>query len=160
MNMYIVFALFLVSAVVILCYLDKLKMRIARNLFFVLTAVLILYIPLAIWGNDLAQFSLQHRKDNLVQTTIQLVHHAIDISNLAFTSITAILVAVAMVCAVSAIIVVVQTAKVICTIIKRFKAENSNANKHPAKKTYQPKLVHSTIQFKRILYLRLCRLNS
>ena len=160
MNMYVVFAVYIISASIILVCLDHQKMRVARNLFLVLTIVLMLYIPIAIWGTDIAHFCTQNKDENLVRATLIFVHKAIDISNIAFASVTTLLLELSILAVTSTIIVVVQTAKVICKFVKKLQNKQQQKPKHPQKRNFQHKLVHSKIQYKRILYLRLCRLNS
>ncbi|MBQ2804297.1 MAG: hypothetical protein IKC52_01500 [Clostridia bacterium] len=160
MNMYVIFATFLVCSAIVLLCLDHLKMRVARNLFVVLTLVMILYIPIAIWGSDIVYFCVQHQGSSFVDTVVAFTNKAISVSNMAFASVTLLLSVLALVGSVACIIVVVQTAKAICKFVQKLQQKPQQKPQHPQKKTYEPKLVHSTIQYKRILYLRLCRLNS
>ena len=159
MNLYGVLAVFILSCSVILACLDRLKMRVAIGLFYVLCAVLVVYIPIAIFGVDIAQFCYEHQHDTIFQSVIAFANRTVKLSGLAFTSVTFILVILAIFCIVSSIILAVQTAKAICKIVQAIKKKRQHP-KHPAKKTFEPKLVHSKILYKRILYLRLCRLNS
>ncbi len=160
MNMYVVFAVFILSASIILVCLDHLKMRVARNLFLVLTMVLMLYIPIAIWSTDIAHFCTQNKDENLVRATLTFVYKVIDVSNIAFASVTVLLLELCILVVTSTIIVVAQTAKVICKFVQKLQNKQEQKTKHPQKQNFQHKLVHTKIQYKRILYLRLCRLNS
>ena len=160
MNMYVIFAIFAVSSSIIVACLDHLKMRVARNLFLVLAGVLMLYIPLAIWGSDIVYFCVQHQGSSFVDTVVAFTNKAIGVSNMAFASVTLLLSLLALVGSIACIIVIVHTARAICKLMQKLQQKPQQKPQHPQKKTYEPKLVHSTIQYKRILYLRLCRLNS
>ena len=151
MNMYVIFATFLVCSAIVLLCLDHLKMRVARNLFVVLTLVMILYIPIAIWGSDIVYFCVQHQGSSFVDTVVAFTNKAISVSNMAFASVTLLLSVLALVGSVACIIVVVQTAKAICKFVQKLQQKPQQKPQHPQKKTYEPKLVHSTIQYKRIL---------
>ena len=159
MNLYGVLAVFIVSCTVILACLDRLKMKVALGLFYVLCVVVALYIPFAIWGRDIAQFCYEQQNHTLLQSLIAFANKTVTLSGLAFSSLTLILAVLAVFCIVSIIILAVQTAKAICKIVQAIKNKRQHP-KHPAKQTFEPKLVHSKILYKRILYLRLCRLNS
>ncbi len=158
-NMYIVFALFFLSSAVILACLDRLKMRYAIALFMVLCVVLVAYIPLAIWGGDITEYCHQCPQNSLLQSLLTFANHKIEFSDFAVSSATLILAIIAIICATSAIILAVQTAEAICKLVRAIKNKRQHP-KVPQKKTYEPRLVHSKIQYKCILYLRLCRLNS
>jgi len=159
MNMYVVFALFMVSCAVILACLDHFKMRVARNLFWVLTLVLFMYIPVAIWGCDIADFCLQHQSDSFAHKVLVVVNNTIDACNVEFASVTLLLTVLALFFAISTVIVVVQAACAICKFVQGWKQKHQHP-KVPQKQNYQRKLVNTKIQYKRTLYLRLCRLNS
>ena len=159
MNMYVIFATFLVCSAIVLLCLDHLKMRVARNLFVVLTLVMILYIPIAIWGSDIVYFCVQHQGSSFVDTVVAFTNKAISVSNMAFASVTLLLSVLALVGSVACIIVVVQTAKAICKLMQKLQKEQQPPQR-PTKRNFEPKLAHSKILYKRILYLRLCRLNS
>ena len=133
MNMYVVFAVYIISASIILVCLDHQKMRVARNLFLVLTIVLMLYIPIAIWGTDIAHFCTQNKDENLVRATLIFVHKAIDISNIAFASVTTLLLELSILAVTSTIIVVVQTAKVICKFVKKLQKLSMHRRMCPAR---------------------------
>ena len=159
MNMYVIFAIFAVSSSIIVACLDHLKMRVARNLFLVLAGVLMLYIPLAIWGSDIVYFCVQHQGSNFVDTVVAFTNKAIGVSNMAFASVTLLLSLLALVGSIACIIVIVHTAKAICKLMQKLQKEQQPPQR-PTKRNFEPKLAHSKILYKRILYLRLCRLNS
>ena len=159
MNMYVIFAIFVVSSSIVVACLDHLKMRVARNLFLVLAGVLMLYIPLAIWGGDIVYFCVQHQGSSFVDTVVAFTNKAIGVSNVAFASVTLLLSVLALVGSIACIIVIVQTAKAICKLMQKLQKEQQPPQR-PTKRNFEPKLAHSKIFYKRILYLRLCRLNS
>ena len=157
-NMYVVFALFFLSSAVILACLDRLKMRYAIALFMVLCLVLVAYIPLAIWGGDITEYCQQCPQDSVVQSVLTFANRKIQFSDFAVSSATLILAVIAIICATSAVILAVHTAKAIRKFVEKIK-QNQHP-KVPQKQNFEPKLVHSKILYKRILYLRFCRLNS
>lgn len=160
MNMLAVFAIFLVSASIILVCLESLKMRVARNCFFALTFLLMQYIPLAILGSDFAFFCSQFQSNGLLRSLFVFFGHSIDISNLAFASVTIVFAVVALLSSVACIIVVVETACAICKLVAKIKNAKQQVPKHHGKASRQPRLVHTKIHYKYILYLHFCRLNS
>lgn len=48
MLIYVLFILFVISSIVILCLLDRLKMIVARNLFIIFMWVMYVFIPITI----------------------------------------------------------------------------------------------------------------
>ena len=159
MNMYVFFATFAISSAIILACLDHLKMRFARNLFLILTFALSTHIPVAIWGEELIILCTQHHQQGIVQTAITLFERGIDFSNHAFAYFSLLLTIVALISSVATVIVIVHTARSICKFVQELKKEQQ-PRKRPSKQNFEPRLAHSKIFYKRILYLRLCRLNS
>ena len=159
-KMYVIFATFAISCAIILACLDHLKMRLARNSFLVLACTLSTYIPVALWGSDLIVLCSQNSPENFVCYAVELFNQGIDFSYMAFASVTLLFTLLALIGSIAVIIVIVHTAKAICKFVQKLKEKQQQPHKHPVKKNFEPKLVHSKIQYKRILYLRLCRLNS
>ena len=158
MNMLVVLAIFLASSTVIVACLDHLKMYVARNLFFVLVVVLFLGTPFILWGDGIVRLHTEQHTSNLVLDVIEVSHMAYSFSHVAFTSITALSAILALFVSVATAIVVVHTARAICKWVKNLNSKQPR--KRPSKQNFEPKLAHTKIQYKRILYLRLCRLNS
>ena len=159
MNLYVVLAVFLISSATILACLDHLKLRFARNLFAVLTIEIILYIPYAMCGADIVEFCQTHQALSFPQQVLAFVNYALQVSNPALLSITMLLMVIAILLATATIILVVHTARAICKLVQKL-THKQPTPKHHKNKLHQHQLVHTKIQYKRILYLRFCRLNS
>ena len=159
MNMYILLAIYLLSSAIILVCLDHLKMRIARNLFLALTVVLIAFLPFVVHGNQIIYFRSDHQMDSLADKSLALIEQIYLISGDTLMAVSLIFSVLAVIVSVSTVILIVHTARAICKLVAKIKEKRQHP-KVPQKQTFERKFAQSKIQYKRILYLRFCRLNS